>query len=342
MTISWHNVQPQAPQRLASSVSLVLGEYILGDMGVDVAHPAWGHPTLSVDMDVLVADASPITQLRTNLPTTQLDLPVEGGTFNVALTTEHVFGVLEMMMTTASGETLDIQTASYRAYQALLASCKDQGKPHLLRLWNYIPQINALGNDEAGHGEERYRLFNTGRRAALLEANYLANDGAPAACALGTHRGGFKIAFLASTTPCVGIENPRQVSAYNYPKDYGVNPPIFARAGWFRQADGKDLLFVSGTASIVGHQTLHIGDIALQTKETITNIQAVLQEANRLAGGEVWMLNQLHGQVYVRNPADIAIIQAILKQHELLNFTYVHADVCRADLLVEIEAYAQL
>ena len=102
------------------------------------------------------------------------------------------------------------------------------------------------------------------------------------------------------------------------------------------------MLFISGTASIVGHQTMHIGDIALQTRETITNIQAVLQEANRVAGGDLWSLAQLHGQVYVRNPPDVATIQAILKQHGLLNFTYVHADICRADLLVEIEAYAQL
>ena len=328
MTITWYEVTPQAPERLA------LGEHILGVMGIDVANPAVAHPILSLDMDVLAADASataPITQLRTDLPTTQLNLPVDGGTFKVAQTASHVFGVLEM------NDAPDIQTASYGAYQALLTCCKNLGKPHLLRLWNYMPRINALEN-----GEERYRLFNTGRGQALLEANYLAKDGAPAACALGSHRGGFKVAFLAATTPCVAIENPRQVSAYNYPQDYGVNPPIFSRAGWFRQAGGKDMLFVSGTASIVGHQTLHIGAVALQTQETITNIQAVLQEVNRVAGGELWTLGQLHGQVYVRNAADIAIIQAILKQHALLNFTYVHADVCRAELLVEIEAYAQL
>lgn len=339
MTISWHDVTPQAPQRLA------LGEYILGDMGVDVVHPALGHPTLSVDMDVLAADASMsesvsgITQLRTHLPVTQHDVPFDGGSFKVAQTAEHVFGVLEL------DAQLDIQTASYRAYQALLACCKDMGKPYLLRLWNYIPHINAPESGEVGSGEERYRLFNTGRRAALLEAHYLTNlakDGAPAACALGSHRGSFKVAFLAATRACVGIENPRQVSAYNYPKDYGVNPPIFARAGWFLQAGGKDILFISGTASIVGHQTLHIGDVALQTRETITNIQAVLQEANRLAGSDLWTLRNLHGQVYVRNRADMPTIQAILKQHALLNFTYLHADICRAELLVEIEACAQL
>jgi enamine deaminase RidA (YjgF/YER057c/UK114 family) len=312
---------------------LALGEHILGAIGVDVADPVVGYPTLSVDMDVLGADAvaNVLTQLRTRLPVAQLNVPFDGGTFNVAQTAEHVFGVLTLDAQS------DIQTASYSAYQALLASCKDLGKPYLLRLWNYMPHINA-----AQGGEERYRLFNTGRRQALLVAEYLAKDGAPAACALGTHRGTCKIAFLAATKPCAPIENPRQVSAYKYPKDYGVNPPIFSRAGLFEQEGGKNILFISGTASIVGHQTLHIGDIALQTKETITNIQAVLQEANRLAGSDLWTLRQLHGQVYVRNRADMPIIQAILKQHELLNFTYVHADICRADLLVEVEAYAQL
>jgi chorismate lyase / 3-hydroxybenzoate synthase len=327
MTISWHDVTPHPPEHLAQ------GEHILGAMGAVAFNPALGCPTLSVDMDILATDglSHGNTQLRTNLPVTQLDMPFEGGTLKVAQTAEHLFGVLEL------SEDLGIQTASYHAYQALLACCKDMGKPHLLRLWNYMPSINALEN-----GEERYRLFNTGRREALVAANYVVKDGAPAACALGSHRGNLKIAFLAATQPCVGIENPRQVSAYNYPKDYGVNPPIFSRAGWFRQDAGKDILFISGTASIVGHQTLHIGDIALQTKETITNIQAVLLEANRLTGSDLWALNQLHGQVYVRNPADIVIIQSILKQHALLNFTYVHADICRSDLLVEIEAYAQL
>ncbi len=44
-------------------------------------------------------------------------------------------------------------------------------------------------------------------------------------------------------------------------------------------------LFISGTASIVGHRSLHIGDTAAQTRETLTNIEALLGEANRLAGG---------------------------------------------------------
>lgn len=326
MTISWHDPDSQADKHVTH------GEHVLGAMFIGNDAPALNHPTLSIDMDVLGAGASAcMTQLTTNLPVTISHIPCDDGIFTLAQTDEHVFGVLEL------NPELEIQAASYRAYNMLLGSCLDRGKPHLLRLWNFMPRITALEN-----GEERYRLFNTGRREALIEQGYLARYGAPAACALGTHRGALKIAFLAATRPGTPIENPRQVSAYNYPKDYGFNPPIFSRAAWFAQEGGKDILFLSGTASIVGHQSLHLGDVALQTHETIKNIQAVLQEANRLADRDLWALKHLQGQVFVRNPADVATIQGILKKHELVNFTYVHADVCRAELLVEIEAYAQL
>lgn len=328
MTISWHELDSRTDEHLAH------GEHVLGAIVVGGADLALNHPVLSIDMDVLGADgltSAFMTQLRTNQPVTISHIPCDDGIFTLTQTAEHLFGVLEL------NPELDIQAASYRAYKALLESCLDMDKPHLLRLWNFIPRITALEN-----GEERYRLFNTGRREALIEEGYLAKYGAPAACALGTHRGALKIAFLAATRPCTPIENPRQISAYNYPKDYGFNPPIFSRAAWFAQDGGKDILFLSGTASIVGHQSLHLGDVALQTHETVKNIQAVLQEANRLVDRNLWDLKNLQGQVFVRNPADMATIQGILKKHELVNFTYVHADVCRAELLVEIEAYAQL
>lgn len=328
MTISWHFLPDPTKEPLAQ------GEQVLGSIVVGGAESASSHPTLSVDMDVLGSaqrGACFVTQLRTSQSVTQCTLPSDAGLFKVAQTEEHLFGVVEL------NPQLDLQTASYRAYKALLDLCLEAGKPHLLRLWNFMPHITAPEN-----GEERYRLFNTGRHKALMETNYLATHGAPAACALGTHRGALKIAFLAATKPCTPVENPRQVSAYNYPKDYGFNPPIFSRAAWFTQDGGQDMLFLSGTASIVGHQSLHLGDVALQTQETVRNIQAVLQEANRLADRNLWDVKNLQGQVFVRHPGDMATIQGILQQHNLVNFTYVHADVCRAELLVEIEAYAQL
>ena len=137
------------------------------------------------------------------------------------------------------------------------------------------------------------------------------------------------------------IENPRQLSAYHYPRRYGMHPPVFSRATLLRQCGGL-ALFISGTASIVGHRSLHIGDIAAQTRETLANIEALLGEANRAAPGARFSLRELACKVYVRRPADLPIIQAEL--HAALGAgvrgVYLQADICRQDLLVEIEGAA--
>ena len=107
-----------------------------------------------------------------------------------------------------------------------------------------------------------------------------ATGNVPAACAIGLVGGTLNIAFMAGTTPAVPVENPRQVSAYNYPADYGPRSPTFSRAR--AGLSEARILFISGTASIVGHQTVHPGDVVGQCRESMANIAAVLAEANRL------------------------------------------------------------
>ena len=330
MTISWYFSDESAGADAGG------GRNILGALSVGDTGQRFKAPVLSVDLDVLGVDSAAYgytTQLVSSLPVTydEVTLPAGyDGTLITAQSDDHLFGVLESSATQAT------DVASYHAYKTLVESCRIAGKPHLLRIWNYVPQITALEN-----GVERYRLFNSGRHQALTETDYFAHHGAPAACALGSHRGNLKIAFLAATRPATPIENSRQISAYNYPADYGAKPPVFSRAAWFAQTAGNDILFVSGTASIVGHQSLHVGDEAMQTQESLKNIRAVLEEANRLAGRQLWEPEQLRGQVYVRHPADLTTIRNILTSHGLNKFNYLCADICRAELLVEIEAYAQ-
>jgi len=106
---------------------------------------------------------------------------------------------------------------------------------------------------------------------------------------------------------------------------------------------GQDeVLFISGTASVVGHATLHPADVAAQTRETMTNIEAVLAEASRLANQPGFDLASLHYKVYVRHPADLAQIRDELERIVGIapNAVYLQADVCRRDLLLEIEATA--
>ena len=242
----------------------------------------------------------------------------------------------EFVFATFTTDRGTLEQQSRMAYEAVLGHLHKLKKPHLLRLWNYIPHINALDS-----GIERYQHFNAGRRQAFHAMGYSLQDGAPAACALGTPGGPLIVAALASTRPVVSIENPRQISAYHYPAQYGAHPPIFSRAAWLPQTFDQDLLFVSGTASIVGHQSLHLGDVRAQVEESVANIEAVLQSANQRAGTQRWTLEALAGRVYLRDPGDLIAVQALLQSRGMTQFSFVQADICRRELLVEIEAEGQ-
>jgi enamine deaminase RidA (YjgF/YER057c/UK114 family) len=134
-------------------------------------------------------------------------------------------------------------------------------------------------------------------------------------------------------------ENPRQMSAYCYPPQYGPRSPSFARA-MLMQTAGKPLLFVSGTASIVGHETLHIGNAPAQARETVANIRAVIAQA-QLARLDYSCSNaSLLLKVYLRRPHDLAMVRNCLMQAfgHAANARYLQADICRSDLLLEVEA----
>ncbi len=226
--------------------------------------------------------------------------------------------------------------ATYIAYRSLLDALQASGYPHLLRVWNSIPDINV---DDAGL--ERYRRFNLQRYKAYEESKWPTQTGAPAACALGSFGGPLVLYCLASRTPADSIENPRQVSAYRYPQQYGPRAPSFSRAALWRGADHQsNVLFVSGTASIVGHQTLHQGDVAAQTRETLANLESVVAEAVRNGAQDVATLSDLKLKAYIRHPEDAPLVRRELVEHGLDAdaVLYLHADICRADLLVEIEA----
>jgi chorismate lyase/3-hydroxybenzoate synthase len=162
----------------------------------------------------------------------------------------------------------------------------------------------------------------------------------PAASALGSPAGSpLSIYFLAARQPPKMIENPRQMSAYHYPPKFGRHSPIFSRACVLSESPGINL-FVSGTSSIVGSETVHPGDVAAQTRETMANISALLEEANRVVGSARYRVDGLKFKVYVRQPSDLGAIETALASSlpSSTAIVYLQADVCREDLLVEIEA----
>jgi chorismate lyase/3-hydroxybenzoate synthase len=232
-----------------------------------------------------------------------------------------------------------LEDAAYQIYSDLFSALAGQACHHLLRLWNYVPGIN----DECD-GLEQYRHFNTGRQRAFLDAGRSAFEGAPAACALGVQGGPLRVFFLAGKQSPVTIENPRQVSAYLYPDRYGPRSPTFSRAALVDTAPGVQTLFISGTASIQGHLTVHEGNVRRQTEETLLNIEAVLLAA---AGKSPAPLpaQALICTVYLRHRDHLPEVRDVLERHfgadsvAVRTAVYLLADICRSDLLVEIEAH---
>jgi chorismate lyase/3-hydroxybenzoate synthase len=249
---------------------------------------------------------------------------------------ELLFGSLTFVENDAAqSEAHALLRATETAYQEIFDLLDATEYRHLIRVWNYLPDINR----DAG-GVERYRHFNSARHVAFRNSGRATMVTVPAACALGSPAGSpMSIYFLAAPRAPKMIENPRQTSAYHYPPKFGRHSPIFSRACiWGESTSCK--LFVSGTSSIVGCETIHLGDVAAQTRETVTNIVAVLGEANRVVGSDRYSLEGLKLKVYVRKPADLPVIRAELAAtlRTENDIVYVQADVCREELLVEIEA----
>lgn len=253
---------------------------------------------------------------------------------------EFVFGTVTVPETRFEvvADKTPLQQATESAYGQIFSQLDALAFPYPLRFWNYVSRIN-----EHSHGRERYQQFNIGRQEAFLACGRDVQGNLPAACALGMDHGPLSVAFLAGRTPSQSVENPRQVSAFQYPSQYGPRSPSFARGNLVSTRHGE-LLLVSGTASIVGHATVHPGDVAAQTRETVKNIEALVAQASRMSRRGRFDLSGLTCRVYVRHPADLGVIRHELEQAlgDSPKAVYLQADICRSDLLLEIEATVAL
>jgi hypothetical protein len=240
---------------------------------------------------------------------------------------QHVFfGALQV----PEGEGLE--AAGRFAYGRVFEAIDALGFPYLLRAWNYFPAINAEAD-----GVERYRQFNVGRHDAFAKHGRTTGVDMPAACALGCHGGPLSVYFIAGKERGRPLENPRQVSAYRYPTRYGPRSPTFSRA-MLMQPAAQRALAISGTASVVGHETRHIGDAAAQVDETLTNIRALMDAAGYRVSPSSPTGAGLLLKAYLRHPEYLSTVEsAVERAFGGAGVVYLQADICRADLLVEIE-----
>jgi enamine deaminase RidA (YjgF/YER057c/UK114 family) len=154
---------------------------------------------------------------------------------------------------------------------------------------------------------------------------------------VGSRDGVPQIFFLAARSPAQAVENPRQISAYAYPPVYGPRSPRFSRACLYGM-EAAPVLLISGTASIVGHESRHPGDPAAQIAETLRNFAALIGAVDGLgfpAAKGNWAF-----KIFLRDPAHRDLVAAAMNRMFDPKFErlFLHADLCRAELLVEIEA----
>ncbi len=230
----------------------------------------------------------------------------------------------------------------------------------VVRTWLYL---GGIVEDEGP--TQRYKELNRARSDFFEDIHFLADRLPPGRRAPCTHGRGRR-AFPASTgigtegrrvmmsaialatdrkdILAVPLENPRQTSAFDYAEHYSPKTPKFSRAMALTCGNYATIL-VSGTASITNSETRHAHDAVAQTHETLDNIGALISEENLCRHGLPGLGTSLEGlglvRVYIKREEDYANVRAACeKRLGELPTIYAMADVCRPDLLVEIEGIA--
>lgn len=292
--------------------SLFVIRYCGGDPEPSIAH--------FVTVDIPPLDTPPLDEVW-RIPGAQIERETIGDS-QIARTPSLLAGYVSINQTPGNS----LNETSLMMYERIFELIGESGYPHLLRVWNSIPRIN-----EEEDGLERYRSFCIGRAAGFANCA-MPLSAPPAASAVGSVGSRVQAVFIAAKNPGRHIENPRQISAYNYPPEYGPKSPLFSRATLQAWAE-TETLFVSGTASVIGHATAHHNDTGRQLEETLRNME-ILAETASFSTSDLETL-----KIYLRNPSDLSMVRERLQPaYGAVPAIYLHADICRANLLIEIEA----
>lgn len=230
----------------------------------------------------------------------------------------------------------------------------------IVRQWNYIEQITAMSDKDNQH----YQNFNDARSHFYAMDQW--KNGYPAATGIGTRLGGIMVEADALKPSkwggegIVALDNELQVAAHDYSQEVLIGTadkkfrqkttPKFERAKTIVDKRASDpegceaQVYISGTAAIRGEDSLTGVGIEKQTVITLENIEFLASRENL----------QKHGVKVGKEPI-IKNFRVYLKTGDLLDAAkkvveqrcpgipalYVLTDVCRDELLVEIEGVAQ-
>jgi chorismate lyase/3-hydroxybenzoate synthase len=211
-----------------------------------------------------------------------------------------------------------------------------------IRFWNYIPDPG----DSMGCGLDRYMVFNAGRFDGYTKWQGPASRFGPSlatASGVGTIGDDLVVHCLASDVGGTPVENPRQKPAWQYSPRYGPMPPCFSRAT-IASVNGRRLLLIGGTASIIGEDSRHHDDVGAQLEETLRNLEALIERAGGAALGEAALGRLVDLRAYIARAHDAPSIRSELDARcpRAARIDLAIARVCRPELLVEIEGVAEI
>ncbi len=246
--------------------------------------------------------------------------------------------------------TYDRAKDAFQRMQSLLRRV-DVGFDQIIRTWLYLGGIV----DPEGESQ-RYKELNRARAdfyegISFLRDRIPVQEGPayPASTGIGADHRDVVMSCIAldserSDIVAMPLENPRQTPAFGYGCYYSPKSPKFSRA-MALSCGTYATIFISGTASITDSETRHEGDFESQTNETLDNIAALISGPNLKRHHLPEMSSSLEqlalARVYIKHKADYPKVAAICKRRMgNVPTIYAVADVCRPDLLVEIEGVA--
>jgi enamine deaminase RidA (YjgF/YER057c/UK114 family) len=211
---------------------------------------------------------------------------------------------------------------------------EEMPKDDIARQWNYIERITDFDGED-----QHYQMFNNSR--SRFYSDVVWSKGYPAATGIGTNLGGVVIDAdvvrpIGDSCRLVPIDNKLQVAAHAYSVSVLENAgekrttPKFERAKKLAFEGGEELIYVSGTAAIRGEESLKGVGVERQLRITMENI------AELIGGAPLKLL-----RVYLKHPEDYSVVKDGLEEYGLdIPVSYLCADVCREELLIEIEGIA--
>lgn len=243
-------------------------------------------------------------------------------------------------------KSIEEQSDEIFAHLAQILEQEELAINDIVRQWNYIEHITHISQ----HGQN-YQQFNDSRSRFYALTTW--ENGYPAATGIGTSGSGVVImvdAVRDSAHLSRAINNPLQLSAHAYSqqvliegKSQHKTTPKFERARWVGDS-ASGMIYISGTAAIRGEESLR-EDIVQQIIMTMENIEYLTSPKNQAENGVPWTAKYEYEllRIFVKRKEDWPKIKHWVEQNcRCKNVIPVLADICRAELLVEIGGIAKV